>query len=275
MPGLRSARHAAGPRRRRRQDRRRSRLQQLLRAASDAITRTRRPTSSPPRSSTASRATCSLRNLTRYGRNYLDRVVTPPRAATAANGRRRPWLQPAGAADPPHRYEVSVSRRQDGDQPDRLDGRLQHRRRSRTTPWPASSWRAIGSRATPPPITFANGRPPVTDLFNPDPEQSYSAGDRADRRDLGSARRDRRRLYAFDTVKLNDKWQVDLGAALGSHRRRLRRRSSATGVAAPFGRTDKAVSGRAGVVYKPVDARHASTAPTAPPSTRPTTAASA
>ncbi len=31
----------------------------------------------------------SLRNLTRFGRNYLDRVVTPPRAASAGQRRRR------------------------------------------------------------------------------------------------------------------------------------------------------------------------------------------
>ena len=52
----------------------------------------------------------SLRNLTRFGRNYLDRVVTPPRAASAATGGTDPgydrrWRRSVV------RHEVSVSRR--------------------------------------------------------------------------------------------------------------------------------------------------------------------
>ncbi len=37
----------------------------------------------------------SIRNLTRYGRNHLDRVVTPPRAASAANGAADPGYDPS------------------------------------------------------------------------------------------------------------------------------------------------------------------------------------
>src|SRR5262245_3631260 len=37
----------------------------------------------------------SLRNLTRYGKNNLDRVVTPPRAASLANGGLDPGFNPA------------------------------------------------------------------------------------------------------------------------------------------------------------------------------------
>ena len=37
----------------------------------------------------------TLRNLTRYGQNSLDRVVTPPRAATAATAATDPGFDPA------------------------------------------------------------------------------------------------------------------------------------------------------------------------------------
>jgi catecholate siderophore receptor len=36
----------------------------------------------------------TIRNLTRYGRNYLDRVVTSPRAATLANAGNDPGFDP-------------------------------------------------------------------------------------------------------------------------------------------------------------------------------------
>src|SRR6185503_13484730 len=40
-------------------------------------------------------STLSLRNLTRYGKNNLDRVVTSPRAATTANSAADPGFNPA------------------------------------------------------------------------------------------------------------------------------------------------------------------------------------
>jgi catecholate siderophore receptor len=103
---------------------------------------------------------------------------------------------------------------------------------------------------------FTNGRPPVDDLFNPTPYVSYtpalaSTGATSDAHASTSA------LYAFDTVKLDEHWQVDAGlrwdhvdvdyttvAAPAA--------GQATGAVATFGRTDSAVSGRAGIVYKPV-----------------------
>ena len=41
-------------------------------------------------------AATSLRNLTRYGRNDVDRVVTPPRAATAASSADDPGFDNSG-----------------------------------------------------------------------------------------------------------------------------------------------------------------------------------
>src|SRR4029077_7091317 len=97
---------------------------------------------------------------------------------------------------------------------------------------------------------FINGRPPVTDLFNPDPFQAYTpaiartgATSDATARSAG--------LYAFDTVKLTDTLQADFGLR-GDRVSVDYNTVSATGAAANFGRVDKALSGRAGIVYKPV-----------------------
>src|SRR5262249_27581031 len=96
---------------------------------------------------------------------------------------------------------------------------------------------------------FTNGRPPVTDLFNPDPYQTYRPAI-APTGATSDAHANSAAAYAFDTVKVNDKLQADLGL-------RFDRVSvdyntvSTTGVAAEFGRVDRALSGRAGLVYKP------------------------
>jgi catecholate siderophore receptor len=96
---------------------------------------------------------------------------------------------------------------------------------------------------------FVNGRPPVTSLTNPDPSQSYvpsivATGATSDGHAHSQA------AYLFDTVKFGEHWQANVGA-------RFDRVDvdydtvSATGVAASFGRTDRALSGRAAVVFKP------------------------
>ena len=59
-------------------------------------------------------ADAALRNLTRYGRNDLDRVVTPPRAASAANGGDRSRLQSRRSrrsAGPTRSISIATTRR--------------------------------------------------------------------------------------------------------------------------------------------------------------------
>ena len=59
-------------------------------------------------------------------------------------------------------------------------------------------------------------------------------------------------LYVFDTVKFNEHVQADLG--IRYDRVKIDYETvSATGVLANFGRDDRATTGRAGVVYKPVE----------------------
>jgi catecholate siderophore receptor len=191
----------------------------------------------------------SIRNLTRYGRNYLDRVVTPPRAASAANG----------AADPGFDPSIAQIRRTDTKYQYR-DDRTVNNQTDLTTVFATGSLghsavvgvelahdRQPSYAAT---DLFTNGRPPVTDLFNPDPTQSYDpaiarTGATSEARSTSVA------AYAFDTIKFSDRLQADLGI-------RWDRIDvdyttvSTSNAAAQFGRIDKAASGRAGIVYKPV-----------------------
>jgi catecholate siderophore receptor len=190
----------------------------------------------------------TLRNLTRYGRNTLDRVVTPPRAASAANGTLDPGYDPA----------VAQIRRTDTKYQYR-DDRTVVNQTDLTTMFDTAGIRhdvVVGlefSRDRQPSHaateTFADGRPPVTSLLDPDPSQPYTpsivaTGATSEARAHGAA------TYLFDTVTLGEQWQVNLGG-------RYDRIDvdydtvSAAGVGASFGRTDQALSGRAGVVFKP------------------------
>ena len=190
-----------------------------------------------------------VRNLTRYGRNFLDRVVTSPRAAAAANSGADPGFDASVAqirrTDAKYQYrndktvtnqtDLNVSFRTGSVEHDAVTGlELAHDRQPSYT-------------AT---DVFANGRPPVTDLFNPDPTQAYSpaiarTGATSEASSQSTA------LYAFDTVKLHERVQIDLGGRWD----RIDvdyNTVSATGVQAQFGRVDKAFSGRTGIVFKPV-----------------------
>ena len=195
--------------------------------------------------------TLSLRNLTRYGKNYRDSVSTPPRPAAGIAGQ--------GPEDPGYNPSVPQLRRTDTKYLNR-DDRVATNQTDLTTAF--STGRAVHSldaglevaRDHQPTYAtvdlFTNGRPPVVDLFNPTPYAPYApalarTGATSDARVLSTA------VYAFDTVKFNNQWQADLG--LRWDRIKIDYTSVAiSGVATDFGRTDKAVTGRAGIVYKPV-----------------------
>jgi len=191
----------------------------------------------------------SLRNLTRFGRNSLDRVVTSPRAATAANAVTDPGYNPA--LPQMRRTDTKYQYRDDKTITNQTDfnatfstGGVQHE---------AVTGLEVARDSQPSYAAadlFTNGRPPVTDLFNPDPTQTYVAaiartGATSDARSHSVA------AYAFDTAKLTDKVQVDLGLRWDRIDVDYSTVSTA-GVAADFGRVDKALSGRTGLVYKPV-----------------------
>ena len=192
----------------------------------------------------------SLRNLTRYGRNALDRVVTPPRAASAANG----------GADPGYDASVAQIRRTDTKYQYRDDRTINNQtdlnadfatgvvRHSAVAGLELAHDRQPSYTAT---DLFANGRPPVTDLFNPDPTQAYAPAI-ARTGATSEARSNSAAVYVFDTIKLTNKLQADLG--IRWDRIDVEYTTvSAAGVPAQFGRLDNAASGRTGIVFKPVE----------------------
>ncbi|MCC7240937.1 MAG: TonB-dependent siderophore receptor [Acidobacteria bacterium] len=191
----------------------------------------------------------SIRNLTRYGRNSLDRVVTPPRAATAANAGADPGYDPSipqiRRTDTKYQYRDDRTIANQTDVTTRFaTGSVGH---SAVVGVELAHDRQPSHAAT---DLFTYGRPPVTDLFHPDPTQAYQpaiAGTGA----TSEARSTSVAAYAFDTVKLSDTLQADLGIRWDRIDVDYTTVSVAN-VKGQFGRTDQAASGRAGIVYKPV-----------------------
>lgn len=195
--------------------------------------------------------TFSLRNLTRYGKNYRDAVLTPPRPTAAVAGQ--------GPEDPGYNPAVPQLRRTDTKYQRRND-RMAANQTDLTTVFrtgPIGHNADIGveiARDHQPTYAiadlFTNGRPPVDDLFNPTPNAEYTpalapTGASSDAHAASAA------AYVFDTVKLSDRWQADLGVRWD--RVKIDYTSVAvTGVATNFGRTDRAASGRAGLLFKPM-----------------------
>jgi catecholate siderophore receptor len=194
----------------------------------------------------------TLRNLTRYGSNYRDAVSTPPRPVTTAANQ--------GSTDPGYNPNAFQLRRTDTKYQHRTDkvttnqtdlssefrtGRLAH-----------STDLGLEFAADRQPTyaftdLFTNGRPPVIDLLNPDPFVSYTPA-YAKTGATSNAEADSVAVYLFDTVKFTEHWQADLGIRYDRVKIDYETMSAA-GVVANFGRTDKATTGRAGLVYKPVE----------------------
>ena len=194
----------------------------------------------------------TLRNLTRYGNNYRDAVSTPPRPVTTAANQ--------GTTDPGYNPSAFQLRRTDTKYQHRNDkvatnatdflsqfktGRVSH---SADVGFEYAADRQPTYAFT---DTFANGRPPVIDLLHPDPFVAYTPS-YAKTGATTNADADSTALYVFDVVKFNEQFQADLG--IRYDRVKIDYETvSATGVVANFGRDDRATTGRAGLVYKPVE----------------------
>jgi catecholate siderophore receptor len=190
----------------------------------------------------------SLRNLTRYGRNRLDRVVTPPRAASPANS----------SADPGFDASVSQIRRTDTKYQFRTDrtisnqtdlvssfrtGRVRH---DAVVGLELSHESQPAYSAT---DTYANGRPPVTDLFHPNPNQAYTP-DIVRTGATTEGRSNTAAVYGMDTIKLTDRWQANVSGRYD--RSHVTYDTVATsGAAASYSREDGAFSGRTALAFKP------------------------
>jgi catecholate siderophore receptor len=196
-------------------------------------------------------AATSLRNLTRYGRNDLDRVVTPPRAATASSSDADPGFDDSGFQR--RRTDTKYQYRTDATFVNQTD--LTLRRRTGGLAHAFVAGMELSHESQPSYAvtdTFANGRPPVTDLFHPDPDQNYvPALARTGASSDGAA--NSTAFYAFDTIKTAQRWQADLG--LRWDRVAVDYDNVATDASSTrYTRTDRAFSGRAGLVFKPTEA---------------------
>jgi catecholate siderophore receptor len=90
---------------------------------------------------------------------------------------------------------------------------------------------------------------PQTDLFNPDPNQPYS-GPITRTGASTTAISKTKSLYAGDTMKISENWQVS-GSLRWDHFTVDYRSRAIDGAMTPFEQTDRMLSGRAGLVYKP------------------------
>ena len=176
----------------------------------------------------------TLRNLTRFGRNDRDSVITTPRFASVNNSTAiTRQLQSRDMVDKIVANQTSViSRFATG-----------------TLPHALSTGFEVAHETS---ENFARTGPtaPQADLFNPDPSQPYAGPImRSGASTKGMATTVS--AYAFDTVKVGS--HVDLTGGLRWDRFDANTESVAiTGVVTPFERLDNFVSWRAGAVYKPV-----------------------
>ncbi len=190
----------------------------------------------------------TLRNLTRYGRNGLDRVVTSPRAATGATASTDPGFDPTLAQI--RRTDTKYQFRDDRTVTNQTDvnasfstGRIGH---ALAAGIEVAHDRQPSYAVIDP---FTGSRPPVTDLLHPSVDDVY-VPTLARTGAASTARARSAAAFAFDTLSFNERWQLDLGAR--ADRIEVDYETVAVdGTRTPFGRTDSALSGRAGLVYKP------------------------
>ncbi len=218
----------------------------------------------------------TLRNLSRFGRNDRDAVVTAPRAAAAYTS----TGTPLSLNDPGFDPSIPQMRRTDVKYQDRNDRIIANQTtvvmdfgsdaahhaivagvdlaRESSTVHARADACIPSDGSVPSPSVCPGGRPPVTDLFSPNPHDAYTpaiyrtgAYTRAEADSIAA--------YLFDTLHLGERWELSAGL------RRERFSVDYTSVAAPvppatggvathFNRTDDMTSWRAGIVYKP-DAR--------------------
>jgi catecholate siderophore receptor len=180
----------------------------------------------------------TLRNVTRYGSTKRDSLITSPRfASNTSTDIRRTDVKFRDQRDTIVANQTNLVGhfRAGGLQHDIVTGIELSREGSTNYP---------GAEFGP-----DNPTSPNTDLFNPDPNQPYTAqmrrtGAYTDAVAVSTA------AYAFDTVKLSEQWQLTGG--LRWERFVVDYDSvAANGVSSPLSRLDQMPSWRAGGVYKP------------------------
>jgi catecholate siderophore receptor len=209
-----------------------------------------------------------LRNLTRYGRNRRDAIVTPPRAASI------PPTAPSatnGMLDPGYDPTVPQMRRTDTKYQDRDDKTLSNQTNLTTAFQTGSLKHAVTtgievSREDQKSYTKVDdnilagapnaSRPPVTDLYHPDPNQPYTGAIHRNGA-YTAAIADSGAIYAFDTLKFNPQWEVNFGGRYElldvSYKTATAPTATVPSAVTRFQRTDDMFSWRGGIIFKPVE----------------------
>lgn len=104
----------------------------------------------------------------------------------------------------------------------------------------------VTTAGAPTPPTVVAGTSP----YQPNPARPL-AGFAPAYRFVDDIRIDTAAIYAFDTVRFNERWQATGGARLERYEASYAVRDTTTGAVAPFAVADTLLTGKAGVVYKP------------------------
>ncbi len=174
----------------------------------------------------------SLRNLTRYGYNTVDYVVSNPSGADLAAGTINPTTRARDSIETMLINQTDLTTKFE-------TGPVGHTLVSGIE----LSYETTENRAR------SNVAGPTTSLFDPDPDRVGATapytGARTEGDGTGVA------LYAIDTIALGSQWDLILGGRWDYFD--VDTTSVATpGVATDFARTDREFSWRTGLVYKPV-----------------------
>lgn len=213
-------------------------------------------------------ADTSLRNLTRYGRNKRDAVVTPPRAASVP-----PTVASAtnGMLDPGYNPAIPQIRRTDTKYQDRVDETVSNQTNFTTAVQTGAVKHAIVagleiSREDQKSYTRIDdnalagavnaNRPPVADLYNPNPNTPYTPAIHRNGA-YTAAIADSGAIYAFDTLKFNPQWEMNVGGRYElldvSYKTVTAPTTTVPSATTRFQRTDSMFSWRGGLVFKPVE----------------------
>lgn len=174
----------------------------------------------------------TLRALSRYGRTYRNSIITAPRFASNNSTDITRELKARDQVDAVMAQQLNLVLRL-GEGPVKHDlvlGAEAAREESNNTP-----------------IGGSNG--PVTDLWSPDPGQTYLFA--APPSTATFATSETYALYAFDTIRLGERLELSGGARYERFDVSARVHPVA-GSPTRLGRLDEMISGRAGVVFKPL-----------------------
>ncbi len=210
----------------------------------------------------------SLRNLTRYGVNRRDAIVTPPRAVSIP-----PTVPSAtdGMLDPGYDPTLAQMRRTDTKYQDRDDKTLSNQTNLTTAFQTGALKHAVTAglevaREDQKSYTKVDdnvlagapnaSRPPLTDLYHPDPNQPYTGAIHRNGATT-AAIADSGAIYAFDTLKFNPQWEVNFGGRYElldvSYKTVTAPTTTVPSAVTRFQRTDDVFSWRGGIVFKPVE----------------------